>query len=184
MSDPAARNAPALASDPAWTAYGDTILVMGNDDILARVDLRRRLTTGMRDLLVTMAGGERFGIVTPHDPGGRTLDDAENAARVRALRDELEREGLPYFRADGQNESGSHGERGFAIARPSAASPGARNRPPSTGSTASGCGWCRRDPMRRRSHCPRRPMRSRTISTAMTAIRRDGRAAARRVHGA
>lgn len=115
MSDPAARNAPALASDPAWTAYGDTILVMGNDDILARVDLRRRLTTGMRDLLVTMAGGERFGIVTPHDPGGRTLDDAENAARVRALRDELEREGLPYFRADGQNESGSHVERGFAI---------------------------------------------------------------------
>jgi hypothetical protein len=115
MTDPAARCAPPPATDPAWTAYGDTILELRAGDMAVRVDLRRRLAPGVRDALVTLCGGRTFGVVTPENPGGRTLDDVENAARVRALGDELARAGLQAIRADGHGASSDHVEHGFAV---------------------------------------------------------------------
>lgn len=115
MTDPAARSAPPPATDPAWTAYGDTILELVDGDVRVQVDLRRRLAPGVRELLTALSGGRHFGVVTPENPGGRTLDDAENAARVQALAAELATAGVRAIRADGHGASSDHVEHGFAI---------------------------------------------------------------------
>lgn len=115
MTDPAARIAPPPATDPAWPAYGDTILALGHGDVRVEVDLRRTLAPGVRTAMRALVGAPTFGVVTPANPGGRTLDAAENAARLEALGEALAREGIACVRADGHGASSDHVEHGFAI---------------------------------------------------------------------
>jgi hypothetical protein len=110
------NDAPPPATDPAWPAYGDTILEFAHAGARVRVDLREAVTRRTRDALVSLVGSHAFGVVTPENPGGRTLAARENAERVEALGSELVRAQLAAVRADGHGASSDHVERGYAIA--------------------------------------------------------------------
>lgn len=58
----------------------------------------------------------RFGVVTAHNPDGKVMDAAANAAADAALKARLDRSGLHHFRVTGRSRDGSHQEPGYGVA--------------------------------------------------------------------
>ncbi|MCU0618312.1 MAG: DUF3293 domain-containing protein [Gemmatimonadaceae bacterium] len=112
------HRAPPPAADPAWWAYGDTMLVFPTAATPLGVDLRHPLPAVVPARLQAHVGGSRFGVVTPADPAGQPLDAAANASRLAAFAAELHAAGLPAVPADGCDPAATHREPGFAVVAP------------------------------------------------------------------
>lgn len=104
-----------MSDESPWTAYANTVLVIGRKGRL-EVDLRQRLPGKARRLLTELGLGNTFAIVTASNPGGRDTPLWQNWWRHRHMRAQLRSRGLPFVPADGQSPDGAHRERGFAIA--------------------------------------------------------------------
>ncbi len=113
VPDPA--QAPAPAADPSWSAYGDTILVFPDASPPIAVDLRRPIESPLAERVVAHVTSKRFGVVTPENPAGQSLDAARNAARLADFAAALARDGRHAVRADGRGGASDHVEHGFAI---------------------------------------------------------------------
>jgi hypothetical protein len=57
-----------------------------------------------------------WGILTAENPGGVSLPAEENAARDRALKQDLEAAGIPHLRLTGYSATDPYAERGWAVA--------------------------------------------------------------------
>lgn len=102
--------------DPSWAFYTNTVLRFPGHGVV--VDLRRDLTTGEASTLRGLGLGERFGVVTPFNPMGRTVGHAENLARLEHLGRRLAETRVRAARCDGGDPEGTHQELGFAVGQP------------------------------------------------------------------
>lgn len=108
-------DAPAPHDDAAWIHYGDTILAVATTPGRVEIDLRAPVSANVAGVLRDAARERAFGVLTPYNPGGETLDDDENRARLRALERDLDARRLPWFAADGHGASSAHVEHGVAV---------------------------------------------------------------------
>lgn len=103
--------------DPGWASYADTILeVHGTPPFL--VDLRQLPAPDLVDRLARAGLDGEFGLVTPCNPRGRAIDEAENESRLRDFLAELTARGIKYVRVDGWDRSMERAERGVGLRLP------------------------------------------------------------------
>lgn len=100
------------AADP-WTHYPQSILRFPQSN--RAVDVTRELNDEDRSFLRSLFSRGRFAIVTPANPHGIELPQAENERRVRRFATELEVLHIPHLRADGTSLDGTHVEPGYAV---------------------------------------------------------------------
>ena len=106
----------AARDDPSWHTYRDTILEFFPGDEPLRVDLRRPVRETLARQMGARGIGGRFVVVTACNPHGRTVGDAENAARTQALLERLKASELAWLPVDGLSPDGAHREAGVAVA--------------------------------------------------------------------
>jgi hypothetical protein len=108
------------ADDPGWSSYAETILVVHGRPPF-EVDLSRPI--GAAELAAFQAAGltGSFGLVTPDNPFGRALSEAENGWRRQAFMQELAALGEAPIRVDGLSPDRLRCEIGVALRWPLAA---------------------------------------------------------------
>ena len=99
-----------------WRHYRSTILVFGGGG--SEVDLRLALPPEMLGSLRAVLSAPEFAIITPFNPGGAILPEADNVMRLQGLGKEADVANTPHIEADGVSPDGTHGERGYAVAIP------------------------------------------------------------------
>lgn len=92
--------------------FSRTILELGADRIPVGVEVALDGDTLVR--LQTLGVGPTFAVVTPFNPLGRALPDADNQRRLAEFRQQLERDGVSVVPADGWSPDRTHVERGMA----------------------------------------------------------------------
>lgn len=103
--------------DPSWAFYSRTRLAIRGAGGSVEVALWEPLDAATREALRGLFITPAFGVVTPCNPRGVSIDDRENGRRVRRFMGTLRTEGLPFRIACGMSEDRtSHRERSFAIA--------------------------------------------------------------------
>ena len=109
--DPDRMDAP---SDPSWDLYPDTILELHDPVGMLTIDLRDLL--GQKKWRLAEIGPTpTFGVVTPANPRGHELSDAENESRLAQFQLLLSQQSAHCLRADGLSPDLHHREKGFAI---------------------------------------------------------------------
>lgn len=115
-------------ADEKWNAYPETVLefqVPGTP----RIDLRKRLGEGEREMLRRIGLSGEFAVLTAENPCGENAEDEptyadaaaqkrENAGRRSHLEAELKAAGLRYLRVDGVAPDGEYREHGVAVEVP------------------------------------------------------------------
>ena len=92
--------------------FSRTILELGADRISVGVDVPLDAATIRK--LQALGVGPTFAVVTPFNPLGRALPDADNLRRLADFRQQLERDGVSMVPADGWSPDRTHLERGMA----------------------------------------------------------------------
>lgn len=105
------------AVDPSWEFYTQTILRFSLREPL-EIDLREPLTAQAIARLASVFQGQPFAVISPCNPRGIRLSDAENLSRVASLHLELARAGLEFLVVDGMSPDRMHCEPGVAILSP------------------------------------------------------------------
>ena len=95
--------------------FAETVLVFAGDERF-EATVHAGLGPSMRTRLKSLGLGDCFGVVTPCNPLGITLEDQANAERLTAFRAELDRSGIRSVEADGWSPDRTHVERGNACA--------------------------------------------------------------------
>lgn len=100
--------------DPSWSHYGDTLVELFDDGSLV-LDIRAPIPAAKQQALAASVLGTEFAILTAYNPHGRDHSAADNEARDRALRADLDARGLTWVCADGWSPDRTHREPGVAV---------------------------------------------------------------------
>ena len=92
--------------------FSHTNLELGAGRITVGVEVALDCDTIVR--LQNLGVGPTFAVVTPFNPLGRVLPDAENQRRLAEFRQHLEQDGVATVPADGWSPDRTHVERGMA----------------------------------------------------------------------
>ena len=93
--------------------YATTVLEIGDGSL--EVDLREDLAQADAVRVRRAVGAAEFTVITADNPGGKARPESENQRARRALRQALERQGLPFVPVLGRDPEGTHRERGFGV---------------------------------------------------------------------
>ena len=115
-------------ADEKWNAYPETVLEFQVPGA-PRIDLRKRVEEGDRDMLRRIGLSGEFAVLTAENPCGENAEDEptwadeaarkrENEGRRRELEAELEAAGSCYLRVDGVAPDGEYREHGVAVEMP------------------------------------------------------------------